>query len=148
LADSGSKPLFFSSTLLAGDYKTVPDAIRDFSFIAHPTRIPGTEEYSKMLLNNWMQFKKLPVNNLKIASQVFLLRNVFSEAMYSTAGEFYREFFLDNLDQSRDQIQTSITYPMLSFGPGQRYASKGCYIVTLTKGANPKIVQQSEWVVY
>jgi len=148
LADTGNKPLFFSSTLLADKFSALPDSIRDASFITYPTRLPDSEEYSRTILSNWMKFKKLPMNNLKIASQVFLLRNVFSEAMYGTAGEFYREYFLDNVDQSRDQQQTSITYPVLSFGPGQRYASKGCYIVTLTKGEKPKIVRQSDWVIY
>jgi hypothetical protein len=148
LADSANKPFFFSSSLLAGQFKVLPDSIRDVSFITYPIRLPETEDYSRTILTNWMKFKKLPMTNLKIASQTFLLRGVFSEALYSTAGEYYREFFLDNVDESRDQDQTSITYPMLSFGPGQRYALKGCYIVTLARGDNPKVIRQSEWVIY
>lgn len=148
LAESGNRPLFFSSTLLAGEYAKLPDTIRDFSFITHPTRLPESEEYSRTVLTNWMRFKTLPMPNTKIASQVFLLKSVFSEALNSTAGEFYREYFLDTLDEGRDQLQTSLTYPSLSFGPGQRYASKGCYVVTITKGANPKVVRQSDWVIY
>jgi hypothetical protein len=134
--------------MLSGEYALLSDSVRDVAFITYPTRLPDDEEYSGILLNNWMRFKKLPVTNAKIASRAFLLKGVFSEALYSTAGEFYREFFLDNLDESRDQLQTSITYPVLSFGPGQRYASKGCYVVTLTKGDKPKVVRQSDWVIY
>jgi hypothetical protein len=38
-------------------------------------------------------------------------------------------------------------YPRLSFGPGQRYISKGCYIVRLGSGATPKIIRASDWVI-
>jgi Periplasmic binding protein len=101
LAETGNKPLVFSSTLLAGEYSALPDAIRDIAFIMHPTRLPEEESYSMTVLNNWMRFKKLPVSNVKLASHAFLLKSVFSEALYSTAGEFYREYFLDNLDASK-----------------------------------------------
>jgi len=148
LAESGNKPLFFSSTLLAGEYAKLPDSIRDLTFIMYPNRLDENVEYSRTVLNNWLRFKKLPLTNTKIASQVFLLKNVFSEALNNTAGEFYREYFLDILDEGRDQTQTSITYPSLSFGPGQRYASKGCYVISITKGDKPKVVKQSEWVIY
>ena len=148
LAGSGNKPLFFSSTLLGGNYAKLPDSIRDVSFLMHPNRLPEDEEYSRTILNNWMRFKKLPTGNLKITSQVFLLKSVFSEALNSIAGEFYREFFLDNLDEGRDQLQTSIAFPLLSFGPGQRYASKGCYVTTIAKGENPKLLKQSDWIIY
>jgi len=148
LAESGNKPLFFSSTLLAGEYAKLPDSIRDATFIMYPNRLDENVEYSRTVLNNWLRFKKLPQSNMKIASQVFFLKSVFSEALNSTAGEFYREYFLDIMDEGRDQLQTSITYPALSFGPGQRYASKGCYVISITKGDKPKVVKQSEWVIY
>lgn len=148
LAESGNKPLFFSSTLLGYEYGTLPDQIRDFSFVTYPVRLPSDSGYSRTLLNNWMGFKKLPVTNPKIASQVFLIRTLFSDALLATAGEYYREYFLDSLDESKDQTNSSVTYPKLSFGPGQRYASKGCYVVTLPKGDQAKVVQQSDWVIY
>jgi hypothetical protein len=148
LAESGNKPLFFSSTLLGGEYGALPDRIRDFSFVSYPGRLPSDSGYSRTLLNNWMAFKKIPVTNPKIASQVFLIRTLFSDALLATAGEFYREYFLDNMDESKDQTNASVLYPKLSFGPGQRYASKGCYVVTVPKGDQPKVVQQSDWVIY
>jgi len=148
LAGTENKPLFFSATLLAGAYAALPDTIRDAAFIMYPFRLAEEQGYSRTTLNNWLKLKSLSVSNEKTASQVLLLKSVLSDALYNTGSDYYREFFLDNLDQSRDQTQTSITYPNLSFGPGQRYASKGCYVVTLTKGDKPKLVRQSDWVIY
>ena len=134
--------------MLAGELAALPDSVREFTFITYPTRLPEESEYSRTLVRNWLKFKKLPVTNLNIASRVFLLKSILTEALLNTAGEYYREYFLDSLDESRDQTLSSMIYPSLSFGPGQRYASKGCYMVTLTKGNNPKVVRQSDWVIY
>lgn len=148
LADSTNRPLFVSDTMLSGELTFLPDSIREFTFIAYPNRLPEERDYSLSMISNWLKYKKLTPKNINIASRVYLLKSVLTEALTNTAGEFYREYFLDNIDQSKDQIYSSLTYPLLSFGPGQRYASKGCYVVTLSKGANPKIIRQSEWVIY
>ncbi|MDA8240180.1 MAG: hypothetical protein M0Z67_07390 [Nitrospiraceae bacterium] len=33
-------------------------------------------------------------------------------------------------------------YPRFSFGPGQRYGSKGCYIVQLARGPKPELIKK------
>jgi hypothetical protein len=39
-------------------------------------------------------------------------------------------------------------YERLSFGPGQRYASKGCFIVKMEKGSERKLIRVNDWVTY
>jgi len=49
LAEPGNRPstLFVSATMLAGTLGSLPDALRDFTLITWPTRLPGDEEYSR-----------------------------------------------------------------------------------------------------
>ncbi len=61
---------------------------------------------------------------------------------------YYRDYFLERLDMMDDRGYLIGIYPNLSFGPGQRYASKGCYIVQLSGGPDPALVKMSEWVIY
>ena len=148
LADSKNRPLVVSGSMLSGNFVSLPDSVREFTFITYPTRLPEEIAYSSSMVKNWLVYKKLPVTNLKIASYVSLLKSLLTETLLNTGGDYYRQYFLDGLDESKDQVNSSMVYPVLSFGPGQRYASKGCYIVTLTKGENPSFVKQSEWVIY
>lgn len=150
LAEPGKRPstLFVSATLLAGSLTSLPDAVRDFTFITWPTRLPGEEEYSKSIVANWLKNKQIPVTNMTISSQAYFLTRLLSSTLLDMGGDLYRDFFLELLENEIDQASSSVAYPMLSFGPGQRYASKGCYVVTLTKGENPKVVRQSNWVIY
>jgi hypothetical protein len=61
-------------------------------------------------------------------------------------GAFYRDHLLDRISMLPDQSLPD--YERLSFGPGQRYASKGCYIMQLTTGADPELVKRSDWVIH
>ena len=150
LTKGGNRPssLFVSSTLLAAGLSSLPDNIRDVTFITYPTRLPEDGEYTRSIVSSWLKMKKIPITNLSISSKVYVLTRLLSFALRDMGTDFYRDYFLDILDDGVDQTNSSLIYPLLSFGPGQRYASKGCYIVTLTKGANPKIVRQSDWVSY
>jgi hypothetical protein len=140
--------LFVSSTLLGGELASLPDKVRDFTFISYPTRLPETEVYAKSIASNWMKVKKIPVTNMEISSKVFVLRSVLLSALVELGGDFYRDFFLDILDGGREQATASVTYPLIRFGPGERYTSKGCYVVMLTKGVKPKLVKKADWAVY
>ena len=60
-------------------------------------------------------------------------------------GKYYRDYFLDVIGMSMDM--TDPLYERLSFGPGQRYASKGCYVVQLSHGAKPELIKKSAWII-
>jgi len=68
---------------------------------------------------------------------------------YNKAGFIFdRDYFFDLIDMMRDQYYAIAVYPRLSFGPGQRYASKGCYVVQLSGGPEPQLEKRSGWVVH
>jgi hypothetical protein len=150
LGAAGETPaaVFVSSTMLANELTRIPDAVRDFTYIMYPRRLPGEDAYAASLVENWLQFKKIPVTNMAVEAKAVFLTRMLSNVLSSMRGDFYREYFLDLFDVLGEQTTIIVEYPRVSFGPGQRYASKGCYIVTLTKGPKPKIFSQTDWVIY
>ena len=140
--------VFLSARMLSGDFKGVPDAIRDQTLITYPTRLPGDGDYARSVAANWMLLKKIPGGDTEAAANGYLLTRLLSRVLNDMGDDLYRDYFLDIFDDGKDVASTSVIYPNLSFGPGQRYASKGCYVVSLAKGENAKVVPQSDWVVY
>jgi len=61
-------------------------------------------------------------------------------------GNLYRDHLLDIMSMQMDL--TVRDYERLGFGPGQRYASKGCHIIQLGPGTNPALLLRSEWVMH
>jgi hypothetical protein len=57
-----------------------------------------------------------------------------------------REMMNMTSNNSEKTHGTSI-YPHLSLGPGQRFASKGAYIVKFAEGNSTRIIADSAWIV-
>jgi ABC-type branched-subunit amino acid transport system substrate-binding protein len=137
-----------SASMLAGSLSSLPDAVRDSTYITYPRRLPGEEAYASSVVESWLKFKKIPVTNMTIEAKTYFLSRVLLNVVASLRGDCYRDYFLDLFDVQEEKTAVVAEYPRVTFGPGQRYASKGCYIVTLTKGPQPKIFRQTEWVNY
>jgi hypothetical protein len=59
-------------------------------------------------------------------------------------GNYYRDNLLDVTGMTGDQLDQ--LYGRLSFATDQRYASRGCFIVQLSRGATPELVKRSDWI--
>ena len=150
LAASEQRPstIFLSATLLAGAVQAVPETIRDLTLITYPTRLPGDAEYAKSASAGWASFNTLPISNRTIAAKSYLITRLLARVLVDMGSNSYRDFFLDIVDEGKDDINSTLLFPTLSFGPGQRYASKGCYVVSVGKGEAPQVVRQSDWIIY
>lgn len=150
VAGSPGRPemIFLSSSLLGQGLYSLHDSIKSFTYLTYPYRLPQEENKSGIVVKNWLKVKKIPVTNMKIQAMMYSLGWILTDAFMMMQSDFYRDYFLDVIDMMRDQTYTVALYPRLSFGPGQRYASKGCYIVQLTEGPNPDPVVKSDWVIH
>jgi hypothetical protein len=83
------------------------------------------------------------VTRNRISQQSYILTLILDMALLDIRGNYYRDNLLDVTGMIMDQDVP--LYERLSFGPGQRYASKGCYIVQLAKTG---LVKKSSWVIH
>jgi hypothetical protein len=101
-----------------------------------------------LAVKRWLQARKVPVTDLEMQAKIYFLGWMLPGAIKNMRSEFFRDYFFEGFDMMIDQDYAIAVYPRLTFGSGQRYASKGCYIVQLTKGPEPKLVQKSDWVIH
>ncbi len=149
LGEEPRPPLVMASATLLGDAPSVlPAAIRDIAYVTHPLSFPKDEERSRLVTRRWLQSKGLPVTNFEIQSKMYFLGWMLAGMVKSMRDDFYRDYFLERVDMMRDQYYSIAVYPRLSFGPGQRYASKGCYVARVADGDPPALEAASEWVIH
>jgi len=134
--------LFLSAGYLGADTFRIPEAIRDITYLAYPYRLPQDKVIEPMM-GGEIRFQ---VDDNKIARQTYALAQLLSMAVMEIKGNYYRDNLLDVIGMSMDRVVP--LYERLSFGPGQRYASKGCYVVQLGKGEKPELIRKSEWVIH
>ncbi len=140
--------IFVSSSLLGSNRAIVPEPIRPRVFLTYPHSLPNQKSRSRLVLTRWLQARHIPATDLDIQAKMYVLGWTLSGALAHMRSEFFRDYFLEGYDMMIDQDYAVSNYPRLSFGPGQRYASKGCYIVQLTSGDDPDLVKVSNWVIY
>jgi hypothetical protein len=171
-ADKGAPMVFVSSSLLQKDLMTIPEKARGFTYISYPYRLEqGTDLFTNNA-RNWIKQRNIPDNGTRISTRLYSLTNVLLEPFkvvkrdFNPAGlgkgnvimeeqfemmmhvkrNYYRDYLFDVIGMFGDR--PSIDFERLSFGPGQRYMSKGCYIVQLSPGSKPELLKKSDWVIY
>lgn len=76
----------------------------------------------------------------RVADQTFFALTVLSEGLMHVKRNFLRDYLLEGVDHFSGLEHFSSIYPHLSFGPGQRVLSKGCYLVAGDGGP-------AEWIL-
>jgi hypothetical protein len=149
LASPATRPqrVYMSSSLLKQGLWTVQDTARDIVYMAYPYRLPQEEAiYTKSASGLLRGKNNMPINDRRISTRMYSVARLMTETFLHIQRNYYRDYFLDVISMLRDQQYPD--YVRFSFGPGQRYASKGCYIVQLTRGPKPELVKKSDWVIY
>ncbi|ORJ54967.1 ABC transporter substrate-binding protein [Geothermobacter hydrogeniphilus] len=145
---SALQSLLLSWRMLDNSSAGLPESWRDKIRLTYPYRLPGQLNSRLSFVKSWLRLKKLPIENLYIQAQTYFLGWVLTGSTRMMGDDFYRDYFLDVIDMMNDEVYAIATVPRASFGAGQRYAVKGCYIVGLDGKDPAKLVPLTPWVVY
>jgi len=149
IADMKKRPeaVFMSSSSLEKKTSALPDHIRDITYFTHPYRLPQDEAQLEEFYLGKTASNEIENTDIRgIMKRTYPLSRILIQALSEMKENFHRDYLLDIVSMSKD-LDVPL-YERLSFGPGQRYASKGCYIVQLSKGDNPSFIKISDWVTH
>lgn len=134
-----------SGTYMGKALWTVPEPLRNLVYFTYPYRLPQEDVRFDQNVKRILPGKSLGLYDQQVVRQSYLTGEVLGKALMMMRGEYYRDYLYDVIGMMSDMYYP--LYERVSFGPGQRYASKGAYIVQLGKGANPQLERRSEWVI-
>lgn len=134
-----------SAAWLGNAVATIPESLREDFFLTWPYRLPQDEKRYDLAARKVLAGQRPEKYDSVIIRQSYITQEVLGKALMMMRGEYYRDFLLDTIGMMEDMYFP--LYERVSFGPGQRYASKGCYIVQVGKGREPLLEKRSEWVI-
>jgi len=141
--------VFVSSGYLGKQTAGIAEAVRDRVYITYPYRLspyvgPKTGGYdSKVpILASAKDFGERRITSRSTT----MLQQATLQGLNLIYDNLYRDHLLDVMSMQMDVVVRD--YERLSFGPGQRFTSKGCYIIQLGPGSDPELIQRSEWVMH
>jgi Periplasmic binding protein len=138
--------LLASSSYLGKGFWSLAEKARDVTYLTYPYRLPQDETRFKVHTMPLITKKNPEDAEIMIAKKTYAIIRLMTQIFMHMQRNYYRDYFFDVVGMLPDQVFP--LYERLSFGPGQRYASKGCYIVQLSGGNTPELIRKSDWVIY
>jgi hypothetical protein len=137
--------VFISARLVGPNLSGVPEKARSFTYLTYPYRDPKEEfqysKYANSLLTGITKHRA----ETRVSTRTYTMLQIFQTALMDMDRNTYRDNLLDRIGMQRDQFLPD--YLRLNFGPGQRYAAKGCYIMQLGPGHEAPLLRKSDWVI-
>jgi mono/diheme cytochrome c family protein len=138
--------LFLSSSLIDDRARTLPVSLYDRVLLVHPFDLPAASERKFIRTRNWLRLRDIPVKDMRVQASAYLALTMANRAVRHLRNNYSRDFFIERIEHMMDNIVSTFIYPRLSLGPGQRFASKGAYIVKPVAGKE-ELSAVSEWIV-
>lgn len=139
--------VFASASQLGRTLYTLPEAVRPLLSVAYPYSLPKESIGFRSLADPTLPEEKLPSVQREPALKLYGVYQVLSAPLSQLRSFVHRDYLLELLESAPDLATRPVIYPRLSFGQGQRYASKGCYIVGISGGDKPQLLKRSEWII-
>lgn len=142
------RQLFVSYGLVGESPQLPADGLRDKLYLTYPFALPSAEGPHVYRVRAWLRSKGVgPTREERLQLNTYFTLAVTEHSLVRLAGNFFRDYFVESVEQETESTTNPGVFPHLSLGPGQRFASKGCYLVRPTTNAQGGLEPASGWLV-
>jgi len=98
-------------------------------YFVHPYTLPSKLDRVLLRESSWARINHLDITDREISANTYFAVTLLTSAIKHLRSNFSRNYMIERIEHMLDNNVFNSVYPHLTLGPGQRYASKGCYIV-------------------
>jgi hypothetical protein len=136
----------FASGILGGlERAPLPAAWRPVARLAYAYDLPEQRRVRMGFPLGWFKVRNLPLLDERVQTDTYLACTLLAEALGHMQDSFVRDYLVERLEVLVSHRLVNGYYPRLGLGPGQRFASKGGYLVRLAPGGG--VVAETGWIV-
>jgi hypothetical protein len=136
------------SGLMGGLEKSpLPAAWRSVARMAYPFDLPEKRRVRVDYALGWFAIRHIPVVAPQVQADTYLACGLVAETLSHMVDTFVRDYLVERIESDVEHRIITGYYPRLTLAPGQRFASKGGYMVRFADPVRPKIVAVSDWTI-
>lgn len=135
-----------SDALAAGAPKKLAALPENLRFV-YPYELPSAYHPRSFRVRQWMNAQHLDITHPRLQFQTYYAMTMVEFALDQVLDELFREYFIEAIEHKAENNLNIGTHPTLALGRGQRFASKGAYIVAIDTKATGGIRALSDWIV-
>lgn len=139
-----ARGLYFSTFMGRGENAPLPQAWKDRAELVYPYEKIDKRVSQLVSFYSWVNTNGFPALSERIQSEVYFNLLLLSEATGQMLDNLYQEYLVERVEDILSMGFNRTIYPSVSLGPGQRFASKGGYVMRFQKG---KLVAETELII-
>jgi hypothetical protein len=96
-------------------------------------------------MQTWLSNKGIAPGDERLQAEAFFAANALYLGLSQMGDHYSREYLLERLEDMNESAASESIYPRISLGPGQRFAAKGAYLLSLP--ADGRMPEAAGWFI-
>lgn len=143
-----ASPAVFMSGLMGGlERSPLPPGWRSRMRIAYPFALPELRRVGVDFAFGWFSIRHIPVVAEQVQADTYLACGLLAETLKYMVDTFVPDYLVERIEDNLGHRIITGYYPHLTLGSGQRFASKGGYVVHFAEPKSTRLVADSDWLV-
>ena len=139
--------VFFSGIMGGLENSPLPAAWRQNSKMTYPFDLPDLRKVRMNFPLGWLKAKDVAVVAERVQTDTFLACVILADIVAEMLDTLVRDYLVERIEAMLGRRTVNGYYPRLGLGPGQRFASKGGYIVHFAEPDGPRLFADGDWLV-
>lgn len=145
---AASRAIYVSGLMGGLERAPLPSAWRSAAHMTYPLDLPELRRARMNFPLGWFKIRQIPVVAEHTQVDTYLACGIMAETLTAMLDSFVRDYMVETIENMLSYRTITDYYPRLSLAPGQRFASKGGYIVHfVVDPEGVRLVADSDWVV-
>jgi hypothetical protein len=125
----------------------LPAAWRADTHMAYPFDLPDKRRIRVDYPLGWFRIRNVAVVDVQLQADTYLACGLLSETLNHMVDTFVRDYLIERIENMLEHRIITGYYPRLTLAQGQRFASKGGFIVRFVGAKGPQIAADGDWIV-
>jgi hypothetical protein len=144
----GPARTIFVSGLMGGlENAPLPAGWHSVVRMTYPYELPPVRAVRMNYPLGWFAIQHIPVVDERTQTDTYLACSILAQAASNMLDNFVRDYLIERVEVELSHRLVNGYYSRLGLAPGQRFASKGGYVVHFADPTGKRIVADGDWIV-
>jgi len=143
----GVSAVYLSGVMGGLERAPLAPAWRSLARMAYPYELPESRSLRLNYPLGWFRLRRIPVVDERVQVDTYIACSVLLETLASMLDEFVGDFLVERVEVMLDSRIVNGYYTRLGLAPGQRFASKGGYLVRFVGATGTGVAADGDWIV-